>query len=266
VAIPHFKLDRMGFMLGNLEPSLAMEMLNDPTWTKAVIIRNPLERLVSAYQDKIVRKSYTQKVFKIGSMDQKKEDRYVLSFSEFVDKVTTPTDPITSSCSNPTGLSACTDPHWKPQLMMCGLDYLLPKFDFVGNFDYVAEHTKALLEKVGMWETWGRKFDDGSGTTRDSGSHICFAQPPKRGWNESVSGFNQQGLSVSGGKYVHSTGSKNKMDEFYTPELIEKVRKAYYLDFMVWDEMSKKSADEEISHGKDLKVVQEYCSSVPTPQ
>jgi len=262
LSLPHFKGDRMGFMLGNLEPSRAMEMLDDPTWTKAVFFRNPLERLVSAYQDKILRKSYTQRVFKIGSMDQKKEDRYILSFPEFVERVTTPaTDPTKSNCSSATGLSACTDPHWRPQLMMCGLDYLLPKFDFVGNFNFVAEHTKALLEKVGMWETFGQTFDDGGGAGIKE--DICFISPPKRRSSfytsgSVVSGFNQQGLSVSGGRYFHETGSKNKLDQFYTPELIEKVRKAYSLDFMVWDEISKNPVD-DISHGKDLNVVQEYC-------
>jgi len=131
MSIPHFKLDRYGFLLGHLEPTLAREMLDDPTWTKAVFFRNPLERLVSAYEDKIARNGYTQRIFKIGSLDQRKEDRYVLSFSEFVDKIAVPKD--SSNCSIPTGLSVCTDPHWKPQLMTCGLDYLLPKFDFVGN-------------------------------------------------------------------------------------------------------------------------------------
>jgi hypothetical protein len=49
------------------------------------------------------------------------------------------------------------------------------------------------------------------------------------------------------------------MNEFYTPDLIEKVKRAYALDFSVWNEISNKSVN-EISHGKDLKVVREYCS------
>ena len=253
----------MAFFLGNLEWSRAKEMLEDPSWTKAVIFRNPLERLVSAYQDKIVRKSYTQKIFGIGTMAD--ENRPVLSFSEFVDKVTNSSDPE-SNCTYPMGLSACTDPHWKPQLMMCGLDYFLPKFDFVGNFDYVAEHTKALLEKVGVWDTWGRNFRDarGGGGGGANAALICSTPPPppeRYPTNDTgVYGFNQRGPSMTG-QYDHRTESKTKLDKFYsTPELIEKVRRAYALDFAVWDEISQKSVS-EISHGKDLKVVREYCST-----
>jgi hypothetical protein len=250
MSLPHFKPDRHGFLLGNLDVSRAYELLNDPTWTKAVFFRNPFERLISAYQDKILRKAYTQKVFNIGHL--KDENRTVLSFAEFVDKVTEKS----KKCSHPTGLSTCTDPHWKPQLLMCGLDYLLPKFDFVGNFDYVAEHTKMLLEKVGVWDTWGQSFDDGAETGQVG--HICYSPPPKRNPTETIRGFNQRGAS-STGSYVHNTESRNKMNEFYTPDLIEKVKRAYALDFSVWNEISNKSVN-EISHGKDLKVVREYCS------
>lgn len=253
VSLPHYKVDRYPFNLKSLEISRAQELLNDPSWTKAVFFRNPFERLVSAYQDKIARKGYTQKVFHIGNLKDK--NRTVLTFAEFVDKVTATAN--LSDCSDPNGLSACTDPHWKPQLMICGLDYLLPKFDFVGSFDYVAEHTKMLLEKIGAWETMGRWFDDGNGVPHDPLAQTCYALPAHRKMNETVSGFNQGGTSLSG-RYVHKTDSKSKMEEFYTPDLIEKVRRAYALDFSVWDEISNRSVD-EISRGKDMNVVREHC-------
>ena len=263
LSLPHYKADLNAFLLGNLERSRAMAMLEDPSWTKAVIFRNPLERLVSAYQDKIVRKRYTQKIFKIGSLTD--ENRTVLSFSEFVDKVTSSaSDGIHSNCTYPHGLSACTDPHWKPQLMMCGLDYFLPKFDFVGNFDFVAEHTKALLEKVGVWDTWGRNFGDGGkgGEGATAGTICSMPPPPERNPTNDIGGtygFNQRGPSTTA-QYVHQTDSRTKMDELYTPELIEKVRQAYALDFAVWDEITKKPIS-EISYGKDLNAVREYCST-----
>ena len=45
--------------------------------------------------------------------------------------------------------------------MTCGLDYLLPQFEFVGNFNLISEHTKLLLEKVGLWDDFGAKFYNG---------------------------------------------------------------------------------------------------------
>jgi hypothetical protein len=252
-SMPHKKQDREGFFLGNLPLSRAMALLDDPTWTKAVFIRNPLERLVSAYQDKIVRRQYTQLVFNISRVA---DGNTTMSFSEFVDKVTTAD--TSSECSHPNGLSACTDVHWKPQMMTCGLDYLLPKFDFVGNFDYIAEQTKVLLEKVGVWDTWGRTYDDGTGAEPSPPWDFCHVMPIKRKLNETINGFNQQGASVAT-EYHHSTDSKNKLDAFYSPDLIQKLRRAYALDFSAWDEISKKAVG-DVGHGKDLNVVREYCS------
>jgi hypothetical protein len=252
MTMPHDKLDREAFFVGNLESSRAQELFDDPTWTKAVFFRNPLERLVSAYQDKILRKGYTQSIFKIDRW--KTTNQTVLSFPQFVDKVTATNDWIPDKCSTPEGLSACTDVHWKPQLMMCGLDYLLPKFDFVGNFDHIAEQTKVLLEKVGIWDTLGLSFI-GKNTDTDETGGYCYAPPPKPHSNETMPGFNQRGPSSR----VHVTDSRKKMDEFYTPALIARVRQAYALDFSVWDEISKKSVN-EVGNGKDLEVVQEYCS------
>lgn len=251
MSLPHFKPDREKFFVRSLELSRAEELFSDPSWTKAVFFRNPLERLASAYEDKVVRNGYTQKIFKIGD----KQNQTTLSFGQFVEKITA-TDKL-SECRDPTGLSACTDPHWMPQMMMCGLNHLLPKFNFIGSFDHIAEHTKILLEKTGIWDTLGRNFDDGRGARISPGSQICYSPPPLRSGNESIAGFNQRGVTRSG-SYVHNTGSKDKMAKLYTPELMEKVKAAYALDFAVWNEISNRSAT-EIQDGKDLMVVRDYC-------
>jgi hypothetical protein len=81
-----------------------------------------------------------------------------LSFSEFVELVTTSSETSRSRSStgvvgdDPSGLGAHTEAHWRPQSMMCGMDYLLPHVDFIGSFEHIAQHTRLLLEKVGLWE------------------------------------------------------------------------------------------------------------------
>jgi hypothetical protein len=257
LSLPHYKEDRKTFFMSTLDPDKAQEIMNDPSWTKAVFFRNPFERLLSAYEDKIVNKAYTQKVFHIGDLSTPQSERPVLTFAEFVDRIADNT--TNADCSNPNGLGSCTDPHWKPQVMTCGLDRLLPNFDFIASFDHISEHTKILLDRVGIWEKHGRTFDDGK---TSKGKHgVCEVPPPEQRANETVWGFNQRGPSGSGSN-VHATNSQSKFTEYYTPELIEKVREAYALDFAVWDEISSKDLPaDHIAKGEDLKVVQEYCAS-----
>jgi hypothetical protein len=236
-----------------LERLKAKTILSDPSWTKAVFFRDPAERLLSAYLDKVQGAAYTQKIFKIGSLDDK--DRPILSFPEFVDLVA---HNNTNDVADPRGLHGGTDPHWKPQMMTCGLDYLLPHFDFIGNVEHVSEHTRILLDKVGMWDDYGSKFDDGLDLPKSG--QLCFVPPPDRstGNTTTVYGFNQRGPS-SNGESVHATGSKSKLDKYYTPELLEKVRKAYAIDYAIWDDLKRLPSD-EVASGQDLESVQNHCN------
>ncbi|CAM9749402.1 unnamed protein product, partial [Sphacelaria rigidula] len=38
----------------HITPARATEIMNDPTWTRAVFLRDPAERLLSCYLDKLV--------------------------------------------------------------------------------------------------------------------------------------------------------------------------------------------------------------------
>jgi hypothetical protein len=110
-----------------------------------------------------------------------------------------------------------------------------------------------------MWDDYGSKFDDG----RDlpEAEHFCFVPPPDRsaGNTTTVYGFNQRGPS-SNGKSVHATGSKSKLDIYYTPELSEKVRKAYAIDYAIWDDLKRRPID-QVASGQDLESVQNYCNN-----
>ena len=98
---PHFRGDRP--LLSALAPDRATEILNDPSWTKAVFFRDPASRLLSAYLDKfVVGNSYSTKVFHA----EKK-----LKFADFVDLVAAGD----TNRSRPTGLHFGTNPHWRPQ-------------------------------------------------------------------------------------------------------------------------------------------------------
>jgi hypothetical protein len=67
----------------------------------------------------------------------------------------------------------------------------------------------------------------------------------------------ERGPSSNGGK-EHQTGSKSKLDQFYTPELLEKVHKAYAIDYAIWDDLHRRPSN-QVATGRDLKPVQDYC-------
>ena len=251
LSLPHFKLDRTELVATSLPKSKLEELLKDPTWTKAVFLRNPYDRLLSAYSDKIVKHSYTQSVFGIGDKNLPENERPILNFSDFVDLVTDET--AMNDCTDPKGLKPCTDPHWRPQLLTCGLDYVLPHFDFIGNMDHIALHTRLLLERVGLWEEYGQSFDDGQGSLNPSTS-VCAVPPPQRASNDTVVGFNQRGASKHG-LHAHATGSKSLFDQLYTPDIQAKVRRAYALDFAVWDHLSNREPG-DVASGTNV------CSSI----
>lgn len=253
LSLPHYKEDRSDFIATSLPRYKLEALFKDPTWTKAVFLRNPYDRLLSAYSDKIVRHGYTQSVFKIGDKEAPKNERPILNFSDFVDLIAD--ESSLGDCAEPKGLKPCTDPHWRPQLMTCGLDHLLPQFDFIGSMDHIALHTRLLLEKVGLWKYHGSQFDDGKDLRihPKSGGSMCATPKPQRMPNETIYGFNQRGASQHG-SHEHATGSKSLFDQVYTPAVQEKVRKAYAWDFAMWEDLAKR-APEDVASGKELQIV-----------
>jgi len=245
LSLPYYKLDRQEWMLKNLSIKKSEELLNDPTWTKAVFFRDPVERLLSAYLDKFVNNNYSKMFVKNITNPSN-----IISFPEFV-KLFAGSN--ATKCDEGHGVHTCTDPHWKPQLLTCGLDYWLPQVDFIGTFEHLSEHTKMLLERVGLWEKYGAKFDDGK-NMKSEGSDIWSMPTPVRPSNYTVAGFNQKGAGTS----HHSTSSSSKIQEYYTPELLKTVREAYHWDVKIWEDLKGRSA-EDVATGKDLVIVQEYC-------
>jgi hypothetical protein len=266
LSLSHFKSDKDEFHLAQLPHHKANALLKDPTWTKAVFFRDPAERLLSAYLDKIVKHAFTQKYFHIGSL--RDDPRPMLNFSEFVDLISA----NNTDCGHKRGVHYCTDPHWRPQLLTCGLDSILPLFDFVGSFNHLPEHSRLLLERVGLWDKYGATFDDTTDAEADESKLCDIAPPPPRVNNkggtysaEDVSntegGFNQRLPQGNHHAREHGTGSSTKMQAFYTPELLAKVRAAYAMDYAVWDEI-KDRPPQDVAAAYDMVHVKKACVAV----
>jgi hypothetical protein len=94
-----------------------------------------------------------------------------LTFEEFVNLAANTTyEDHHDKC----GIHYWVDPHWRLQLFTCGMDHLLPLFDFVGS-THLLKHTKILLECVGLWEYYGKNFEVVSSASETNSSvSICL--------------------------------------------------------------------------------------------
>jgi hypothetical protein len=112
--------------LSNLEVDEANAIINDRAWTKAIFLRDPLIRFLSAYIDKIVRHNDDPSTFG-------------LTFKGFVGRVE----------------SGHKNVHWGAQCDLIDCAKWLPAMDFMGSFENLANDTEALLRRLGAWEEYG---------------------------------------------------------------------------------------------------------------
>eukprot|EP01062_Namystynia_karyoxenos_P045804 TRINITY_DN3411_c2_g1_i2.p1 TRINITY_DN3411_c2_g1~~TRINITY_DN3411_c2_g1_i2.p1 ORF type:complete len:459 (+),score=128.23 TRINITY_DN3411_c2_g1_i2:300-1676(+) len=209
-AAPHFRFEertRGRLLMRDLGTARATAIMNDPTWFKAVLFRDPAERLLSAYLDKFVEHhSYYSKVFRQQSR---------MTFAELVDRVSKP------QAEPPDGVGAATNVHWRAQLVVHHLFTFLHKLDFVGWAS--AQHAKKLLQRRGLWEQYGA-----TGWSRGGTSHESF-----------------MGGRVGGDG--HQTGARRRMDKYMTPELRERIRRAYAIDYGAFDAIGLRPGGEPVS-------------------
>ena len=240
---PYFKKDTTPFYFDNMIPRTQRFMWN--TYTKAILIRDPAERLLSAYLDKVANKTGKNSPFGPN-----------VTFTDFVDILSTPN--ITKGPNHKTSpsLTFFSDPHWRPQAWSCGLSENIQDFDYIGTLDNAAYHTKALLDSVGLWETHGKHYRVSKPGWKKGNLAMTFPPSPLLP-NETAVGFQQEESGMD--TFKHNKDSHSKIDEYYTPELMKKVKELYWMDFQLWDalQVSKKQG---LVHGKDIaKLLNPEC-------
>jgi len=145
--------------------SYASQILQDPTWTKAIIVRDPKERFLSAYLDKAVESQL------------------------FVDTCCNTQRKIYCNVAPPpiyefmSAIQSCHDSHWDPQS-----ERMEPKYwqyvNFVGHLETVQKDAKRLLKGLRVWEHFGATgwgdnnllpifaSEDGTRHARDASSKV----------------------------------------------------------------------------------------------
>lgn len=203
----------------------------DPTWTKAVFLRDPLERLVSAHRSKCEKQeclgrdcldpNFTRSVLELGSSDVYKNMHYV------------------------------------PQSTFCeGLDSSIQSYDYIGHVtkDYasmngqVKEMMQLVLERnpAAQMRNLQKPLASGgpSGSTRQREVNSIIDQyfkPPSSDsdWIEESSSSSDTPPSADdlfpkdsdGAPEVHATGTEDGGKDYYTPSTAKAALKYYSADY-----------------------------------
>lgn len=146
----------------------------------------------------------------------------------------------------------------------------MDRFQFVGDLRHAAEHTRELLSHVGLWDSHGSRFINGG--ARLGRSPWCGVGSHPHNHTRHV-GFNQKDEATNSSAarltYEHSQGSAERMERYYTPELLRRVREELYADdHDLWRLVSGNGA--KLSRGKELaprlsKKCESYVLTRPLP-
>ena len=113
-----------GLTYRNQYPKKALKMLRSKEWTKAIFVREPKARFLSAYLDKVASKGGS---YVVRHCCPRKRDCAPDTMLDFLHLT-----------------KRCWDPHWAPQSKRLTAG-LWAAMDFVGSFENVRDDAEALL-------------------------------------------------------------------------------------------------------------------------
>lgn len=114
----------------------ATEMMTSPEYTRAIVVREPKARFLSAFLDK-----------GMGNFASFMKSKCCRTTGDCVETAKT-SEGFLQIMQN------CHDPHWDPQTNRMEPKYW-PYINFVGHFENLTEDGPALLKRIGAWEKYG---------------------------------------------------------------------------------------------------------------
>lgn len=172
----------------------AEAILNDPLYTKAIFVRDPKERFLSAFLEKSLGLNGTMIVDICTSRTRFSAAsiwRQSRTFAGFV-KLT----------------RKCKDDHWQPQALRMDpndpMSTIWKTINFVGHWESIQEDAQRLLRKIGAWDDYGASGWD------SRGQHFIFQSM------ETVS---------------HKSGASQRLAQYYTPQLEAEIGERYSIDY-----------------------------------
>ena len=138
----------------------ATRIMTSPEYTRAIYLRDPKLRFLSAFLDKVFQQ-YGQYI--LGKCCPTTNDCLVYTVGEFLDLIET-----------------CPDGHWGPQLYRIDLKFW-PYINFVGHVETAYNDTKRLLQRIGAWEEygktgWGKHGNASIFASHANQNHVTYSQ------------------------------------------------------------------------------------------
>ena len=231
--VPHHPASNGLNYLYHYPPADAERMLTDPSWTRAIFLRNPKERLLSAYLDKAVKENgkyirahcchdpngnmslhmllqchvSNEKLARQRNEKNNNNEEPLISFVDFLTKL----------------VPQCSDPHWRPQAQRVPEKYW-PYMNFVGHMDRIEQDARALLERVGAWQAYGAT-----------------------GWGEGDSdadkkGNNDGAIFAGATTVAHATNAHQQVSAYYTSSaLIRLAEQLHSQDYELFSKLKTAS-------------------------
>lgn len=146
----------------NVDNTSYFERVRDEKWLKMVIIRDPLERLLSAFLDRCLW-LWTEHQIDIECFGNVSDH---FTFAEFVDRL------ISKTLQS----EYVKNPHYWPQSWFCRLDETLKHYQMVIKYDRntIARNTLDFLQRVNLsrfYRHWGPYFNE---TMFEDSVHVTF--------------------------------------------------------------------------------------------
>jgi len=220
--LPHSPYTNGLNYLYHYKPAQADLMLTDPSWTRAIFVREPKERLLSAYLDKVVgnHSYYLRKhCCKVTTMQEilqcdlfhRKHCCKVTTIEEILQcdvfhRIPSPSPSLRDPAVSFTEFlgpvyKECVDPHWRPQAKRMPAKYW-SYINFVGHLDHgVEKDAQRLLTQIGAWDDYGAN-----------------------GW--------PSGSIFANNHAHHATAAKDNVVHYYTPELERVAETLHKIDYM----------------------------------
>jgi hypothetical protein len=202
-AVPHDpQLNGLRY-LGHYSRPRQREMMTSPNWTRAIFVRDPLERVLSAYLDKGIGperyvKEQCCRIKARQNREERREERRMvrqtqhrtcmrlLPFEAMPTEKILPFERFVKDF-----MHQCEDPHWQPQHKRLAQPQNWKFINFVGHFERLQRDSRQLLDRIGAYDEFG-----------------------SNGWGP----FQNQSF-LERNFASHATSSRAHVERMYTPEL-----------------------------------------------
>lgn len=201
----------------------AEKMMNSPEWTKAIFLREPKERIVSAYLNKFVsdRSYFRDKCCQSDKLQRKEDQQHCermmdhRNLTYFLQRT-----------------QDCPDPHWLPQWPVIDEKWW-KKISFIGRMETLSTDAKKLLETLSS-------VSNGENLT-------AWEKYGQHGWGENhTEAFLQRNSSG------HSTNAAHRLCQLVQPEDEEFIEQYWQVDWKHQEYMGYKK--KKICNGTSINA------------